>query len=191
MRFRRRLLPDIPPLPDAVWAPIATGALMLAVGMLGAAARQPWLFPSLGPTAFLQAEHPHARSSHPYCVVAGHGIGLAAGFFAVWALRVAGDPSVLVTDDLTVGRVAAAALAVALTMLLRIIFWAPHPPAAATTLLVALGVLRKRSDVLAVLGGVLIVAALGEGIRRLRLARTSVVGSDTHADARARREVTP
>jgi len=34
--------------PDMVWGP-------LAVGLIGLAAGQPWLFPSLGPTAYLLA----------------------------------------------------------------------------------------------------------------------------------------
>ncbi len=41
-------------IPDLIWAPIASGVLILLVGLLGLAAHQPWLFPSLGPTAFLR-----------------------------------------------------------------------------------------------------------------------------------------
>lgn len=40
--------------PDIVWAPLAAALLMLIVGLIGLIAHQPWLFPSLGPTAFLQ-----------------------------------------------------------------------------------------------------------------------------------------
>ncbi|MDZ8053379.1 MAG: hypothetical protein RMX68_014275 [Aulosira sp. ZfuVER01] len=44
--------------PDIIWAPLTSAALILIVGLLGWVAHQPWLFPSLGPTVFLQAEQP-------------------------------------------------------------------------------------------------------------------------------------
>ncbi|MGI8748327.1 MAG: hypothetical protein ACR2J4_08280 [Deinococcus sp.] len=47
-----------PSIPETVWAPLSAGALMLVVGLIGLAAHQPLLFPSLGPTAFLQVETP-------------------------------------------------------------------------------------------------------------------------------------
>ena len=64
----RASLPERPSaaaLPDAVWAPLAGGGLALAVGLASLAAGQAWLLPSLGPTAYLQAEmpaHPAARA---------------------------------------------------------------------------------------------------------------------------------
>lgn len=50
--------PPIATLADPVWGPIAVGSVLGAVGLIGLAAGQPWLFPSLGPTAFLHAEKP-------------------------------------------------------------------------------------------------------------------------------------
>src|SRR5581483_7939824 len=47
---------------DATWAPLTASALMLVVGAVGLAADQPWLYPSLGPTAFMQAEYPGHRT---------------------------------------------------------------------------------------------------------------------------------
>ena len=40
--------------PDPIWGPLAVGSMMLGVGSIALAAGRPWLFPSLGPTAFLQ-----------------------------------------------------------------------------------------------------------------------------------------
>ena len=42
---------------------LASGATMAVIGLLGMAAGQPWLFPSLGPTIFLQAGRPDDRPS--------------------------------------------------------------------------------------------------------------------------------
>jgi CBS-domain-containing membrane protein len=128
----------------------------------------PWLFPSLGPTAYLQAESPAHPASRFYNTVVGHGIGLVAGFLAVFLLNAYTDPVVLVSHSLTWERAGAAALALALTLGVALLLKASHPPAGATTLLVALGAF-KLEDIPTVVAGVLIVAVVGELARRLRL----------------------
>ncbi len=156
--------------PDVIWAPLAVGGLIGAAGLFGLAVGQPWLFPSLGPTAFLQAETPEQPASSFRSTVLGHAVGLAAGFAAVYLFGQADAPSVMATEHLTLARVGASVVAVALTMLGGTVLKASHPPAAATTLLVALGGLKATaSGAAAVAAGVLIIAALGEGVRRVRL----------------------
>ena len=67
-------------------------------------------------------------------------------------------------------RVLAAALAIFIATALEVIFRAPHPPAASTTLLVALGSFKATGrDVADVLIGVAIVAIAGEVMRRMRV----------------------
>lgn len=100
----------------------------------------------------------------------GHLHGLIAGVLAVLLLGANNAPSVLLTGELTLVRVWAAVLAIALNMLLGFLLKASHPPAAATTLLFALGGLKPTvHDGLTVTIGVLIIAVLGEGVRRFRL----------------------
>ncbi|MGI8748328.1 MAG: HPP family protein [Deinococcus sp.] len=102
----------------------------------------------------------------------GHLIGLLSGFLAVWLLGATNAPSVLATHDLTSPRVWASALAVALTLLVGLLLRASHPPAAATTLLAALGGFPPSlRSFLTVMGGVLIVTLLEEVLRRARLAQ--------------------
>lgn len=157
-------------IPDIVWAPIASGFLMLTVGLLGLAFHQPWLFPSLGPTAFLQAEQPDQKTARFHNTVVGHLCGLAAGLLAVMVLGAATAPPVLATGELTPVRVWASVLAIALNMLLGFLLKASHPPAAATTLLISLGGFKPTvSDATQVVIGVLIVASVGEILRRIRL----------------------
>lgn len=156
--------------PDAVWAPLAAGLLMLAVGMVGLLAHEPWIFPSLGPTAFLQAETPESKSARFYNTVVGHLLGLGAGLAAVFLLGADQAPAVLSSHDLTGTRLWAAVLAVALTLFLGYLLRASHPPAAATTLLVALGSLKPDWEtVQTVIVGVLILAFLGDLLRRVRI----------------------
>jgi hypothetical protein len=159
--------------PDVVWAPLAAGALMLLVGGIGLAFGQPLLFPSLGPTAFLQTESPQLPGARFYNTVVGHGIGLAAGFLAVLVLGAQQAPSVLATQQLTPLRLWAAVLSIVLTLLVGYLLRASHPPAAATTLLVALGGFSPTiTTIRTVVIGVLIIAIAGEALRRLRLGRT-------------------
>ncbi len=156
--------------PDAVFAPLSTAGLMLVVGALGTVARQRWLFPSLGPTAFLQAEYPAHRTARLYHVVAGHGIGLAAGLVAVWLVGASSGSSVLVTHHLTAARTWAAVIAVALTIAGSLVLRASHPPAVSTSMLLALGSFRPTwHDALTIAVGVLVVALAGELLRRARL----------------------
>ena len=155
--------------PDAVWGPIVVGSLLGAVGLIGLAAGQPWLLPSLGPTAYLVAEEPRKPSSRFYNTVVGHLVGLGSGVLAVIVLGATAAPAVLSTGDLTPSRVGAAVLAAVVTMAVLPLIRASHPPAAATMLLVALGSVEPTWKTAGhVLAGAAIVGALGEGFRWLR-----------------------
>lgn len=157
-------------LPDAAWGPIAVGSVLGTDGLIGLAAGQPWLFPSLGPTAFLHAETPARPPSRFYNTVVGHLVGMAAGMAAVWLLGAATAPGVLASHELAPTRVGAAVLAAVLTMVGLSLLKASHPPAAATMLLVALGAFEpsaRSAGVIVV--GVVIVAVLGEAVGYIRL----------------------
>lgn len=78
-------IPTAASLPDALWAPIAGAVLVGFVGVLALLAGQPWLLPSLGPTAYPLAQLPAQPSGRAYNVLAGHLLGLAAGIVAVSA----------------------------------------------------------------------------------------------------------
>jgi hypothetical protein len=150
------------------------GAIALLAGAIaGMPAGYAWLFPSLGPTAYLQAESPANPAARFYNSIVGHLVGLAAGFLAVFLLSAYNDPVTLVAHQLTAGRAVAAALAVAVTLLVCLLLKASHPPAAATTLLAALGSF-KIEDAPAILIGILLVSALGEVARRMRLGQLTL-----------------
>lgn len=153
-------------LPPAALAAAAIGA----VGLLGLWAGVPWLVPSLGPTLALQAASPEGEASHPWNVLAGHAVGVAAGLLAVYAVGAQAAPPVAASDLLTGARVGAAALAVGVAMAAGALLRAQHPPAQATTLLFALGAVAPTAKGALTLGcGVVLAAAFGEGVRRLRL----------------------
>ncbi|MCE5327094.1 MAG: HPP family protein [Planctomycetaceae bacterium] len=156
-------------IPDLVWMPLVTGALMLIAGGMGYVFHQPWMFPSLGPTAFMQACRPNDRSSGLYSTLVGHSIGIAAGYLAVWIFAAHLPPLVHVSDYVTPPRMWAAAVSVGATMLGHTLLRCYHPPAAATTLIIALGVFQiSWHDAGGLVMGILIVACCGELLRRLR-----------------------
>ena len=71
------------PVSDGVWAAVASGSLILVTGLFGIAFGQPWLFASLGSTAFEVTEYPEQRASLVFHVFAGHFLVLGMGFAAV------------------------------------------------------------------------------------------------------------
>ncbi|HEV2150041.1 MAG TPA: HPP family protein [Longimicrobiaceae bacterium] len=156
-------------MPDVLWVPLASALLVAIAGGAGLATGNVWLFPSLGPTAVAQAHSPGDRSNSLRSVVLGHLLGLAAGHAGVFLAGAAVDPPVLAGGQLTGARVLAAILAVVLTALSQIALRASHPPAAATTLLVALGAFPPTlQGALHVVVGVLVVGLPGEALRRIR-----------------------
>jgi len=68
---------------------VAAVALGLA-GLVGILLRQPWLFPSLGPTIMVIAETPGDRAAHPRSVFVGHVVAVAAGWLALFVSPAAG-----------------------------------------------------------------------------------------------------
>lgn len=98
----------------------------------------------------------------------GHLIALLCALAVVFVTGAVDAPGVLEARALSGVRVLAAVLAVLLSMWVQTALRARHPPAEATTLLVALGALKPDvATVLTVLAGVTLVAVLGEAARRL------------------------
>jgi CBS-domain-containing membrane protein len=122
----------------AVWCVIAT----IVTGAIALATKRPYIFPSLGPTAIMVFAQPDAQVARPRNVVGGHAIGALCGYFALWATGLLGVPF---SPQVTLHRLAAATIALGLTALLMYVLHFEHPPAGATTLIVALGVLPPRT----------------------------------------------
>jgi uncharacterized membrane protein len=163
--------------PDSVWAPIASGSLILAAGLLGLAFRRPWLFASLGPTAFQTTEYPELKSSRIYNVFVGHLVAIGMGFAALAIMGAWNTPAVSSSHYLAPIRVWTAVIAISLTLAATMAARASHPPAASTTLLIALGPFHTAEDAVTIIVGIVIVGVLGETLRLLRL----------HHKARAKR----
>lgn len=157
----------------SLWSPLVTMVVALVPGIVGLLTGRLLLFPSLGPSAVMQAHLPRHGSSRAYNLIVGHLAGLVAGDVCVVVLGLASKPSVFELHVLSPARVAAAALALLLATTVEVLLRARHPPAAATTLLVALGSFKPTwRDTASVLIGVFLIAMVGELIRRSRVRRT-------------------
>jgi CBS-domain-containing membrane protein len=146
-----------------------TGVLVAVVGAFAWATGLPALFPSLGPSAFVLATVPDGEASDPRRVVLGHAVGVAAGLLAYHLL----GGGVVVTERVApfspVGlRLAASgALAIALTVVGMLEFRVRHPPACATTLIVALGLLSTPFEGVLIVVAVLVLVGLQAAVVRV------------------------
>lgn len=150
-----------------VWEPLASCIAIGVPGLIALLSNQLVLFASLAPTAVMIAQQPRLASTRPYNAIVGHEIGLGAGFFAVWALGIAAQPSVFVVHSLSAPRLEAALIALAIATTLEKLLKAQHPPAGSTTLLAALGSFKLGwHDAWIVLVGAVSVTLTGEVLRR-------------------------
>jgi len=141
----------------------------ISIGLMAALAlvtRSPFIFPSLGPTAFLFFYTPTAPSAAPRNTLIGHTVGALAGYFSllVTGLTNAG-PALAV--GVTWPRVIAAALSLGLTAGVMVLLKSPHPPAGATTLIVSLGILTHPWQLLLLLAAVILLTLQAIAINRL------------------------
>jgi CBS domain-containing membrane protein len=156
----------------------ALGSL-LAIGLSGTwawAVKQPLVFPSLGATAFLIFETPMAEVGSPRNTIIGHTVGVAAGALSLAIFGLLDAPSAYITG-VTAARVGAVALAVALTGGVLRVVRSAHPPAGATTIIVASGLLAKPHQMADVVVGVVLLTAAGWVLNRLLGVRAPVWGA--------------
>jgi CBS-domain-containing membrane protein len=117
----------------------ATIAILAVVAMM---TRTPFVFPSLGPTAFLFFFSPTAPTASPRNTIIGHAVGIGCGYGALMAFGLQHAPPAMATG-VDVPRIGAAALSLAATGALMILLEAAHPPAGATTLIISLGIVTR------------------------------------------------
>jgi len=129
--------------PRLVWSAfmLVNGFISIALMSLAALGlKTSFIFPSLGPTAFLFFFNPEAPSASPRHTIFGHAIGILCGYGALWATglqHAQWHPG----TEVHLARVMAAALALASTGAFMILLKSAHPPAGATTLIISLGII--------------------------------------------------
>lgn len=163
---RRARLPFLTERYDHIWVmglfSLVNGLISIAI--MSAAAwvtGQPFIFPSLGPTAFLFFYTPSVPAASPRNALGGHLVGVLAGYLALVVFGLT-DAGPAVTEGVSAARVGAAAVSLGLTSGVMVWLRVPHPPAGATTLIISLGILRTpwQLVVLMVAVGLLTVQAI-------------------------------
>jgi hypothetical protein len=135
--------------------------LLVALVALAWGSGYPYLFPSLGPSAYALAVSPSAATSRPQRVVGAHLFGVVGGLLAYHSLAagltVAQPPPALSLDSLRLA--ASALLSLGLTSLAMLTTDLRHAPACATTLIVSLGLLTRLVEAGVIVSAVLVLVA--------------------------------
>lgn len=136
------------------------------MSILALLTNSPFVFPSLGPTAFLFFYTPTQPSASPRNTIIGHAIGVLAGYLSlvVTGLTAAG-PALAV--GVTWPRVIAAALSLGLTSGFMVLLRSPHPPAAATTMIISLGIITRPLQLVLLMVAVIFLTLQAIAINRL------------------------
>lgn len=142
----------------------------LTVGLLSTLAwvtRNPFVFPSLGPTAYMYFFHPMDRASCPRHSILGHGIGLLCGYAALLLTGTAFLHGPATGVSRFWPTILSAALSLAATGAFMILLRVSHPPAGATTLIVSLGLISQPRDLLIIELAVVLLTVQAFVINRL------------------------
>lgn len=137
---------------DEYSATLNTFFHFLALGVITIASGRPFLFPSLGPSAYLMATGEQPREESAYHVIGGHAVAVAAGMIAytmfgsdISAYVVFDRPNVAFSMELIFLAVSAT-VAMMLTTVTMLVTKTNHPAACATTLIIALGLMDGLVD---------------------------------------------
>jgi CBS-domain-containing membrane protein len=155
--------------PTFVWAAYAAFNSFVTIALLTLLAlltHNPFVFPSLGPTAYLFFFTPMADSASPRNAVLGHAIALFCGF-AAYKVTGMHPFSEGFAGEIYWPRILASALALSLTAAIMVLLRASHPPAGATTMIVSLGILAKPEYLPIIEIAVVLLAAQAFAINRL------------------------
>lgn len=142
------------------------GILFTVLGVIAWVSGQPFIFPSLGPSAFILAFERRGERTRTYRIVGSHFIGGVAGFMAYAALG-AGVTLTTPTPPLSIAGLSLAAsgvLSIILTSWGMIVTDTVHAPACATTLIVSLGLLSTPIQVGIIVASVLILVEFHHGV---------------------------
>jgi len=136
------------------------------LALLALVSRNPFVFPSLGPTAYLLFFSPLAKTCSPRNTIFGHAIGIICGY-AAFVLTGAGALPFGLHPGVFWPRILAAALSLSATGAFMVLLEVSHPPAGATTLIISLGIISKPGELVIIEVAVFLLVAQALVINRL------------------------
>ena len=136
------------------------------LALLALVSHNPFVFPSLGPTAYLLFFSPLAKTCSPRNTIFGHAIGIICGY-AAFVLTGAGALPFGLHPGIFWPRILAATLSLSATGAFMVLLDASHPPAGATTLIVSLGIISRPRELVIIEVAVFLLVAQALVINRL------------------------
>ncbi|WP_058366248.1 HPP family protein [Haloparvum sedimenti] len=149
-----------------VYTSLYASLLFTVLGLVAWATGQAFVFPSLGPSAYLLAFDRRADRARSYRVVWSHFIGAAAGLLA-YSLIAEGVALTASTPPFSPAGLRLAAsgvVSIALTSWAMIATDANHAPACATTLIVSLGLLSTPRAAAVIVAAVVLLVAIHHAV---------------------------
>ena len=147
-------------------ASLYAGLLFTVLGLVAWATGQPFVFPSLGPSAFVLAFDRRSERERAVPVVGSHLIGGVAGLAAWTAIAdgaaLTATPPAFSPEGF--GLTASAIVSLVATSWAMIATDLIHPPACATTLIVSLGLLSTPPEVAIIVASVTVLVAFHAGV---------------------------
>jgi CBS-domain-containing membrane protein len=126
----------------------------------------PFIFPSLAATAFLVFFTPTTAAASPRNALCGNAVAIACGYTTLQVTGLAHAGPAIVAQ-LSWTRILAVALSLATTAALMILLNVPHPPAAATAMIVALGIVTRPAYLVVLEAAVALLVGQAIAINRL------------------------
>ncbi len=156
-------------------ATLITAALL---SILAYVLKEPFVFPSVGPTIFILFFVPLGVQAAPRNVLGGQFIAVVCGYLALLLFGLTDVPA----DIFDIGAKQIGSVLVALPLTLALMVWLglPHAPAGATTLIVALGLVHTLPHLAILLAAVVLVVACAFVINRsvgIRVPRWSPINA--------------
>lgn len=136
------------------------------LALLALLSHNPFVFLSLGPTAYLLFCSPLVKTSTPRNTILGHAIGIVCGYGA-FVVTGAGHVPFGARPGVFWPRFLAAALSLSAAGALMVLLGVSHPPAGATTLIISLGIISKLRELVIIEVAVFLTVAQAVVIDRL------------------------
>lgn len=140
MRLRRFLRSHEPRTVLALASGLNGAISMLLLSLVAVWTHAPFVFPSVGASAFILFYRPLVEAASPRNTVLGHAFGVGVGWLSIALFGLVDRPFAL-DYDMDWRRIGAIAVAVGGTCAAMVRFRAAHPPAAATALVVSMGLM--------------------------------------------------
>ena len=141
----------------------------LSIGLIAIIAlitREAFIFPSLGATAFILFYIPMSEAASPRNVFCGHLTGALCGWSSLALFGLTDAPSAL-SSGMDWPHAFSASLSMGLATSMMVLLRVVHPPAAATSLIVSLGLMPQLEQVPVLMTGVVVLLCQAFVLNRL------------------------